>query len=35
VVQMLMDTGANVNVQDRVCGNALQAVSYGGHDKVV
>ncbi len=32
---MLMNAGANVNAQGGDYGNALQAASLGGHDKVV
>jgi len=35
VVQMLKDAGANVNAQGGEYGNALQAASMGGHEKVV
>ncbi len=35
VVQMLLDRGAEVNAQGGRYGNALQAASFGGHDKVV
>jgi hypothetical protein len=32
---MLMDAGADVNTQGEEWGNALQAASVEGHDKVV
>jgi ankyrin repeat protein len=35
VVQMLMDAGADVNAQVGFYGNALQAASAEGHEKVV
>jgi ankyrin repeat protein len=35
VVKMLLDKGADVNVQGGFYGNALQAASYGGHEQVV
>jgi ankyrin repeat protein len=35
VVQVLLDAGAEVNVQGGEYGNALQAASWGGHEKVV
>jgi hypothetical protein len=34
-VQMLMDAGADVNAQDGLSSNALQAASSGGHENVV
>jgi ankyrin repeat protein len=35
VVQILIDAGADVNAQGGEYGNALQAASAEGHDKVV
>jgi ankyrin repeat protein len=35
VVRLLLDKGADVNVQCGQYGNALQAASYGGHEAVV
>jgi ankyrin repeat protein len=35
VVKLLLDKGAEVNVQGGVYGNALQAASQGGHKAVV
>ena len=35
VVQTLLDARADVNAQGGKYGNALQAASYGGHEKVV
>lgn len=35
VVQILLDAGADVNTQEGRYDNALQAVSYNGHEKVV
>jgi ankyrin repeat protein len=35
VIHLLLDKGANVNVQGGLCGNALQAASHGGHEQVV
>ncbi|THW63458.1 hypothetical protein D6D19_09648, partial [Aureobasidium pullulans] len=35
IVQMLLDKGADVNVQGGYYGNVLQAASVGGHDKTV
>ena len=35
VVEILIDKGANVNLQGGIYGNALQVASYKGHDKVV
>ena len=32
---MLLDKGADINAQGGHYGNALQAVSYGGHEKEV
>jgi ankyrin repeat domain-containing protein 50 len=32
---MLINSGADVNAQGGALGNALQAASYGGHEKVV
>lgn len=34
VVKLLLDKGAEVNVQGRVYGNALQAASQGDHEAV-
>ena len=34
-MKLLLDRGANVNAQGGQHGNALQAASYGGHEKVV
>ena len=35
IVQMLLDKGADIKAQGGENGNALQAASSGGHDKVV
>jgi ankyrin repeat protein len=35
VVQILLEKGAEVNAQGGGYGNALQAASEGGHEKVV
>ncbi|KAG9640651.1 hypothetical protein KCU64_g12876, partial [Aureobasidium melanogenum] len=35
IVQMLLDSGADVNAQGGEYGNALQAASAGGHEKMV
>ncbi|OLN87733.1 Ankyrin repeat domain-containing protein 50-like protein 3 [Colletotrichum chlorophyti] len=35
IVQMLLDNGADVSVQDRPSGNALLAASARGHEKIV
>jgi ankyrin repeat protein len=35
VVELLLGKGADVNAQGGEYGNALQAASYGGHEKVV
>lgn len=35
VVQLLLDKGAKVNTQGGLCGNALQAASLEGHNKIL
>ena len=35
VVQLLLEKGAEINAQGGQFGNALQAASYGRHDKIV
>ncbi|KAJ5456175.1 hypothetical protein N7530_011449 [Penicillium desertorum] len=35
IVQLLLEKGAEINAQGGEYGNALQAVSLGGHDKIV
>ncbi|KAF4207880.1 hypothetical protein CNMCM5878_005755 [Aspergillus fumigatiaffinis] len=35
VAELLLDRGADANVQGGQCGSALQAASLGGHDKIV
>jgi ankyrin repeat protein len=35
MVQILIDAGADVNIQDGTYGNALLIASYRGHNKVV
>ena len=35
MVKLLLDKGADVNAVGGEYGNALQAASYGGHDKVM
>jgi hypothetical protein len=35
MMRMLMDARADVNAQGGACGNALQAASFRGHDKVI
>ena len=35
VVRIQIDAKIDVNAQDRECGNALQAPSDGGHEKIV
>jgi ankyrin repeat protein len=35
VVRLLLENGADINAQDGKHGNALQAASTGGHEKVV
>lgn len=34
-MQVLLDRGANINAQSELLGNALQAASLDGHEKVV
>ena len=34
-MQLLLDNGAEVNAQGGEYGNALQAASCGGHEKIV
>lgn len=35
VIQMLLDNGADINIQDERYGNALQAASSEGYDQVM
>jgi hypothetical protein len=35
VVQILLDQGADIDAQGGEYGKALQAASFGGHEKVV
>ncbi|KAJ5995718.1 ankyrin [Penicillium waksmanii] len=35
IVKLLLDQGADINIQGRHYGNALQAVSRGGHQEIV
>ena len=35
VVQLLLDKGAKVNTKGGLCGNALQAASLEGHNKIL